>query len=369
MHFGNDAHEKIRFVLPQFGTRVLIIRGGESLLKNGVFGKIMNEVEAADIDFAEYSGVKPNPRIEEVREATDLARNFQPDVILAVGGGSVIDSAKAVAAATLYDNDPWDLFTGALTPERAVPIVAVLTLAATGTEMNPFSVVQNGETGLKAAFANKLVSPTFSFLNPSFTVSVPRNYTAYGISDLVAHSMEAYFGAGEASLADRFVVSIIQEAREYGPKLLKEVDNLDLRPRIMYAATCALNEITMFGRVSGDWGVHNVGHVFSLLYDIPHGATLSAVYPAWLRLMKDRIPDRISTFGKAVFGVETPDECIAEVEKMYRSFLSPVNLKEMNIPQYSQEDVVQHLIKSKASGYHHKLSAEDYQSILDYMQQ
>ncbi|PLW93045.1 MAG: NADH-dependent alcohol dehydrogenase, partial [Marinilabiliales bacterium] len=282
MHFGNDAHEKIRFVLPQFGTRVLIIRGGESLLKNGVFGKIMNEVEAADIDFAEYSGVKPNPRIEEVREATDLARNFQPDVILAVGGGSVIDSAKAVAAATLYDNDPWDLFTGALTPERAVPIVAVLTLAATGTEMNPFSVVQNGETGLKAAFANKLVSPTFSFLNPSFTVSVPRNYTAYGISDLVAHSMEAYFGAGEASLADRFVVSIIQEAREYGPKLLKEVDNLDLRSRIMYAATCALNEITMFGRVSGDWGVHNVGHVFSLLYDIPHGATLSAVYPAWL---------------------------------------------------------------------------------------
>ena len=369
MHFGTDAHEKIRFVLPQFGTRVLILRGGESLERNGVLKKIMTEIDEADMDFAEYQGIKPNPRIKEVREATDLARDFQPDVILAVGGGSVIDSAKAVAAAALYDNDPWDLYTGALTPERAVPIVAVLTLAATGTEMNPFSVVQNGETGLKAAFASKLVAPTFSFLNPAFTVSVPRDYTAYGISDLVAHSMEAWFGAGEASLADRFVVSIIQEAREYGPKLLKEVDNLDYRSRIMYAATCALNEITMFGRVSGDWGVHSFGHVFSLLYDIPHGATLSAVYPAWLRLMKDRIPERISSFGKAVFGVETPDECIAEVEKMYRSFLSPVNLKEMNISQYSREDVVEHLVKSKASGYHHKLCAEDYHKILDFMEQ
>lgn len=368
MHFGKDVHEKIQFVLPQFGTRVLLIRGGESLVKNGVYKKIMHEIEAADMDFAEYKGIKANPRIEELREATNLAREFQPDVILAVGGGSVIDSAKAVAASALYDNDPWDLYTGKLASEKAIPIVAVLTLAATGTEMNPFSVVQNGETGIKAAFSNKLVAPTFSFLNPAFTISVPRDYTAFGISDLVAHSMEAWFGAGEASLSDRFVVSIIQEAREFGPALLKELDNYDLRARIMYAATCALNEITMFGRVSGDWGVHSFGHVFSLLYDVPHGATLSAVYPAWLRLMKDRIPERIVAFGKAVFGTETCDECISEVEKMYASFLSPVNLQQLKLSQYSRKDVVEHLVKSKASGYFHKLDANDYERILDLME-
>lgn len=368
LHFGRDVHEKIRNVLPEFGSRALLIRGGDSLVRNGVYEKILQEIEAAGMEYAEYSGIKPNPRIEDVRKATELSRSFSPDIILAVGGGSVIDSAKAVAAASLYDNDPWDLYTGVLKSEKVIPIIAVLTLAATGTEMNPFSVVQNRETGLKSAFSNKNVAPVHSFLNPAFTISVPRNYTAYGISDLVAHAMEAYFGVGDATLADRFVVSIIQEAREFGPALLRETDNYDLRAKIMYAATCALNETTMFGRLGGDWGVHSFGHVFSLLYDIPHGATLSAVYPAWLRLMKDRIPDRIKEFGKAVFGTENCDECIVEVEKMFSSFLSPTNLKDLKLSQYSRKEIVEHLVKSKASGYFHKLDADDYERILDLME-
>lgn len=368
MHFGKDVCLGMRDILPGFGTKALLLRGGESTLRNGIRAKIVLEIEAAGMQWKEFSGIKPNPRIAEVRDATYLGRTFRPDVIIAVGGGSVIDSAKAVAASIPVNNDPWDLYTGALKPEAAVPIVAVLTLAATGTEMNPFSVCQNPESGLKAAFGSKLVAPKHSFLDPSFTISVPRDQTGYGISDLVAHCMEAWFGVGDASLSDRFTAAIIQEAIEFGPRLLKEVDNYELRAKIMYAATCALNEITMFGRKSGDWGVHSLGHTFSLLYDTPHGATLSAVFPAWLELQRNRIPQRIEQFGKAVFGVDGIDETIEKTRAMFRSFLSPVSISEMNIVNYNEENVIKAMIHSRASGYFHKLNADDYRQILKMMQ-
>ncbi|HBG70101.1 MAG: hypothetical protein A2W93_10205 [Bacteroidetes bacterium GWF2_43_63] len=367
MHFGKDVCLKMRTILPAFGSKVLLIRGGESTVKNGVRQKMINEIESAGLQWKEFSGVKPNPEIEEAREAVKIGREFAPDVILAVGGGSVIDTAKAIAAAIPVDNDPWDLYTGKLKPKTAVPIIAVLTLAATGTEMNPFSVMQNRAEGVKTSFMSRLVAPKYSFLDPSFTVSVPRAYTAYGISDLVAHSMEAWFGEGDASLSDRFTVAIIQEAIEYGPRLLKEVDNVDLRARIMYAATCALNELTMFGRKSGDWGVHGLGHVFSLLYGIPHGATLSAIYPAWMKHIAKRDSARIAEFGKAVFGVSGVDQTIEHTIKMYRSFLSPTNLNEMKIESYDEHQVIDAMIKSEASGYHYLLNEEDYREILQFM--
>lgn len=367
MHFGTDVCMKLRTILPSFGHKVMLLRGGESTVKNGIRAKMLTELNSAGVEWIEFSGIKSNPEIEEARAAVAMGRDFRPDVILAVGGGSVIDTAKAIAAAIPVDNDPWDLYTGKLKPKVAVPVVAVLTLAATGTEMNPFSVMQNRAEGVKTSFMSRLVAPKYSFLDPAFTVSVPRSYTAYGISDLVAHAMEAWFGEGDASLADRFVVAIIQEAIEYGPRLLKEVDNVDMRARIMYAATCALNEITMFGRKSGDWGVHGLGHVFSLLYGIPHGATLSAVYPAWMKHVANRDPARIAEFGKAVFGVSGVDQTIDRTVQMFRSFLSPTNLGELKIEDYDEERVVDAMIRSEASGYHYLLGEEDFRTILGYM--
>jgi len=367
MHFGKDVCLRLRTILPSFGTKVMLLRGGESTVKNGVRAKMVAEMEAAGMKWIEFTGIKPNPEVEDAREAVKLGRQFGPDVILAVGGGSVIDTAKAVAATIPVDNDPWDLYTGKLKPKTAIPIIAVLTLAATGTEMNPFSVMQNRTEGIKTSFMSRLVAPKYSFLDPAFTVSVPRSYTAYGISDLVAHAMEAWFSEGDASLADRFVVAIIQEAIEYGPRLLKEVDNVDMRARIMYAATCALNELTMFGRKSSDWGVHGIGHVFSLLYGIPHGATLSAVYPAWMKHVANRDPARIAEFGKAVFGVSGVDQTIDQTVQMFRSFLSPTNLGELKIDDYDEERVVDAMIRSEASGYHYLLGEDDYKAILGYM--
>ncbi|HPF01547.1 MAG TPA: iron-containing alcohol dehydrogenase [Bacteroidales bacterium] len=367
MHFGTDVCLKIRTILPIFGHKVMLLRGGESTVKNGIRAKMLTELNSAGVEWIEFSGIKSNPEIEETRAAVEMGRGFRPDVILAVGGGSVIDTAKAVAAAIPVDNDPWDLYTGKLKPKTAIPVIAVLTLAATGTEMNPFSVMQNRAEGIKTSFMSRLVAPKYSFLDPAFTVSVPRTYTAYGISDLVAHAMEAWFGEGDASLADRFVVAIIQEAIEYGPRLLKEVDNVDMRARIMFAATCALNELTMFGRKSGDWGVHGLGHVFSLLYGIPHGATLSAIFPAWMKHVATRDSARIAEFGKAVFGVSGVDQTIDRTVQMFRSFLSPTNLGELKIEDYDEERVVDAMIRSEASGYHCFLGEEDFRAILGYM--
>lgn len=367
MHFGTDVCLRIRTILPTFGHKVMLLRGGESTVKNGIRAKMLTELNSAGVEWIEFSGIKPNPEIEEARAAVEMGRGFRPDVILAVGGGSVIDTAKAVAAAIPADNDVWDLYTGKMKPKEAVPIIAVLTLAATGTEMNPFSVMQNRAEGVKTSFMSRLVAPKYSFLDPAFTVSVPRSYTAYGISDLVAHCMEAWFGDGDASLADRFTAAIIHEAIEYGPRLLKEVDNVDMRARIMYAATCALNELTMFGRKSGDWGVHDLGHVFSLLYGIPHGATLSAVYPAWMKLIAERDPERIIAFGKAIFGTNSVAATIEQTIKMFRSFLSPTSLSELKIEDFDEDSVLRTMISNKVSGYHYELGESDYRKILEYM--
>ncbi len=170
----------------------------------------------------------------------------------------------------------------------SVPLIAVLTLAATGTEMNPVAVLQNPGTREKIGFRNDAMYPTHSFLDPAYTLSVPANYTAYGIVDLVAHCLEAWFGEGDATLSDRFVLSIIKEALEYGPALMADLSNYELRARIMWAATNALNNMTMYGRVSGDWGVHALGHVLSFLYDTPHGASLSIMYPAWMKTYAEK---------------------------------------------------------------------------------
>ncbi|HNS47730.1 MAG TPA: iron-containing alcohol dehydrogenase, partial [Bacteroidales bacterium] len=260
----------------------------------------------------------------------------------------------------------WDFYAKRYKPVTAVPLIAVLTLAATGTEMNPFAVVQNHAKRQKLGGGVDLMYPRHSFLDPAYTYSVPRNYTAYGIADLMAHCLEAYFDDGDASLSDRFVFSILQEAIEYGPSLLDHLDDYDLRARIMYAATAALNKImTMNGRKNaGDWGVHAIGHVLSLLYDIPHGATLTIGFPAWLKLHKDRIPDRIAFLGKKVFGVATPEATIAELEAFFTSLGCPVRLSQVGIGPDKKKEILQVMIHNQVGGNYHKLSEEDYSRLI-----
>lgn len=200
-----------------------------------------------------------------------------------------------------------------------------------------------------------------------YTMSVPANYTAYGIVDLIAHTLEAYFGEGDASLSDKFVAAIGKEAMEYGPALMTDLQNYDLRARIMWAATMALNGFTSFGRVNGDWGVHALGHVLSFLYDTPHGATLSIVYPAWLKKMKERIPERIAQLGYQLFGVKDADKTIAGIEGFFSKIGSPVKLGDEGIGREKYDEILILKNENKSQGLAQPLEDSDRKDILDIM--
>jgi hypothetical protein len=325
------------------------------------------EIVKAGAEVCEYSGIKSNPVIGDVRAATSLGKAKKVDMIVAVGGGSVIDSAKVMAIAIPGDHDPWEYVKGTKMPDFGIPLIAVLTLAATGTEMNRFAVVQDNETKEKIGFGYPPMYPVASFLDPAYTLSVPADYTSYGIVDLIAHALEAYFGMGDASLSDRFVFSIISEAMEYGPQLMENLDDYDLRARIMYAATMALNNLTMYGRVSGEWGVHGIGHILSVLYDVPHGASLSIAYPAWLKLHKERAGERIIHLGENLFNAKSVDETINGFEAYFKLIGSPVRLSETAYGDYNKEDIISGMISNRVSGAHHRLREEDYRRLVDLM--
>lgn len=367
LHFGRGVCDKIRNFAPSYGKKALLVIGSGSVKQNGILKKISDELEAAEIDFEIFEGIRSNPGIEEVRAAREICRQKNIEFIVAVGGGSVIDSCKAIACSTLHENDPWDLFTQKLRPTRALPLMTVLTLAATGTEMNAFAVVQNETAGTKTSFGSPLAIPRDSFLDPAFTISVPRDYTAYGLADIVAHSLEVYFGGGQASLSDRFALSIIKEVSEYGPMLLNELDNYELRAKMMYASTCALNGLTQFGKRGGDWGVHDFGHNLSLLYGVPHGASLSVVYPAWMQWMAKNKPQVMQKYTRELFASEDITEAIEGTRFIFSKLLCPVNLRELHLRSYNEEELLRSLLHNHVGGMVYPMNEDDYRFIIEKM--
>ncbi|HOI00081.1 MAG TPA: iron-containing alcohol dehydrogenase [Bacteroidales bacterium] len=364
LHFGRGVCDKLGTTAAGIGRHALLVYGKGSVKASGAYDAVVSQLRQQNISFVEYAGIRSNPVVEDVDAAAQLGRQHNVDVIVAVGGGSVIDSAKMIAIAIPVEHGAWDFVAGKAKPKSAIPLVAVLTLAATGTEMNRFAVVQNHDTQQKLGYRSDLMYPRHSFLDPSFTFSVPANYTAYGITDLIAHALEAWFGEGDAPLSDKFTGAIIREAMEAGPALLQNLQDYDLRARIMYAATSALNGLTLYGKTSGDWGVHSIGHILSLLYDVPHGASLSIVYPAWMKLLSQRIPERIALLGKEVFGVDDVEVTIRRFEDFFLSIGSPVRLKPF-APQADAQEIVRLMKDNRAATYVHKLSEPDYQVLTD----
>jgi alcohol dehydrogenase YqhD (iron-dependent ADH family) len=320
-----------------------------------------------DFEVFEYSGIKSNPVIEDVDAAARLGRENNVDIILAVGGGSVIDSAKVIAATIPVNHSGWEFMSGKATPEKAIPMIDVLTLAATGSESNMFAVIQNHETNKKIGWGHPLVFPKESFLDPQLTYTVPADYTAFGIIDLVIHALESYFGYGNAPLADRVVYSIIEEAMDIGLPVLNNPENYQLRARVMYAALLALNGTTSHGRAYADWGVHAIGHELSLLYDLPHGLTLAIAFPAWLRLQADRIPERIIELGTAIFGDKNVKDTIMGFENFFVELGCPIRLSQLGFEEKQKTELVAQMKKNSVSGYNHKLGESDYEKLVDLM--
>lgn len=367
LHFGKDVTDELGKTISQYGRRVLLMYGKGSIKNNGIYERIMNQLKAIDAEVIEYAGIKSNPVVDDVYQATEKGTKNNVNVILAVGGGSVLDSAKITALSLANKVDTWDLMKRKIEPKTKIPVISVLTLAATGSEMNGAAVLQNHGTKEKIGLVHELNYPEHSFLDPQFTISVPRDYTAYGVADLMAHTFESFFGGGTASLSDRFMEAICKEAMEYGPKVLEDPENYEYRANIMWAATNALNGLTAYGKTIGDWGIHAIGHILSFLYDTPHGATLTIASVAWMKLQKERIPDRVAQLGEHLFGTQTPDETIDNLISFFRKIDCPVNLHDTNISKDKKEEILDLMIRNKVNGIVHKLSDEDRERILDYM--
>ncbi len=367
LFFGKNIIDNLPEEVKNFGKKALIITGQNSARKFGYLDHVKDKLQKAKCEIFEFSGIKPNPWVEDVEKAVKLCRDKKIDFIVALGGGSVIDSAKITAAAYANFCDPWDIMTGKCDLTKKIPLVVVLTFAGTGSEMNSAAVLQNSSKHLKIGYAHPLLFPDVSFLDPSYTITMPKEQTIYGIADMIAHSFEAFFAEGDAPLSDRFVGGLFNEVAEVAPLLLNDLKNIDYRARILWASTVALNGTLYNGRkTSGDWGLHALGHALSYMFDIPHGATLSLLYPAWLKHFKTKIPTRIARLGTLISGNEiSVDETIALIVDFFKNIGAPVTWREVELCPNDADAIMKFWIHSKASGMHHKLDENDYRAILN----
>lgn len=365
--FGQNCVSFFSKHVSDLGNKALIVLGGKSARENGSYNDVVDKLNSLNIKFVEFWGIKPNPRVDEVKKAISLGRVEKVDFVIAIGGGSVIDSAKIIALCIPQNHEPWEVMKNIQKPTKALPLVVVLTLAATGTEMNPYAVLQNNETKEKIGYSSPLIYPKVSFCDPTYTINVSKDYTAWGLADIAAHCLEAYFGNGNAYLSDKIVASILKELIEIGDSLLINLKSYELRERMMWASTCALNGITLHGRKSGDWGVHDIAHNLSVLFDIPHGASLTVAYIAWMKLFKKELQNRITWLGHELFGVKNPNATIKRFELLFMFWNCPVNLSYFKLKPNQIEEFKQLLLKNKPTGMIVQLSEEQLIKLVDLM--
>ncbi|HNT30289.1 MAG TPA: iron-containing alcohol dehydrogenase [bacterium] len=307
--FGRTAMEQIAENIKPYGNKVLLTYGGGSIKHNGVYDKVKKQL--AGFEVAEFGGIEPNPRVETLREAIKLGKEFQPDIVLAVGGGSTLDGSKLIIAGIPYAGDPWDIVVGKAQIEKTIPLATVLTMSATGSEMNGGAVITNWTENRKQAFVRRESYPRFSICDPQNTFSLPADQTAFGAVDICAHVFEQYLNTTyDAPLQDRISEGIIQTVIENAPIAIREPENYSARANLMLSSTLALNNLIGSG-VSSDWASHRIEHELSAFYDIPHGAGLAMVFPRLMEVThKDKLPKYVQ-YGKRLFGLTGSDEEVA----------------------------------------------------------
>ncbi|HEY0921105.1 iron-containing alcohol dehydrogenase [Rheinheimera pacifica] len=303
--FGKDQLAQLAKLIPP-GSKVLLTYGGGSIKKNGVYDQVVKAL--AGFDWQEFSGIEPNPSFETLMRAADLVRREKIDFLLPVGGGSVIDGTKFIAAAAVFDGDAWDILAKAAKVTAAIPLGCVLTLPATGTESNGNSVVTRYETQQKLSFSSALVYPQFAILDPTVTFSLPPKQVANGVVDAFVHVMEQYMTYPvNAPVQDRFAEGLLQTLMEEGPKALSQPENYDVRANVMWAATMALNGLIGQG-VPQDWATHMIGHEITALYGLDHAQTLAIVLPSLLQQQRRQKRDKLLQYGRRVWQLQHQDE-------------------------------------------------------------
>lgn len=373
LYYGKGQIEQyLADEITQYGKRVLMVYGGGSIKRNGLYEKVLGILNEADITVFELSGVEPNPRLKTVYEGIDICRKEDIDFILAVGGGSVIDCSKAIAMGVKYDGDVWEIYQQKGEATGALPFGTILTLAATGSEMNAGGVITNWETKEKLGGGSPYTYPKFSFCDPENTYTVPRDQTIYGACDMLVHCFEHYFHpTAHTPLQQHLIEAVIKTIIENAPAVLNHPEDYGARETMMYCSTMALNGMISMG-ITGDWACHAIEHEISAVYDIPHGGGLAIIFPHWMAYTKDVNPERFASLATNVFGVdaegkstqELAEAAIAKVREFFESIGAPEQLADYEIDDQQLQHMASQTVRYGEVGNFKKLNKEDVYNIL-----
>ena len=371
MLFGKGQISKLPEVMSRYGKNVLLAYGGGSIKRNGIYDNVKQLL--SDYNIVELDKIEPNPRIETVRRGVELCKENNIDVILAVGGGSTIDCAKVVAAGAFYNEDPWDLVTNPEKIDKVLPIVTILTLAATGSEMNGNAVISKMETNEKLGTSSVNMKPQVSILDPEYLYTLPSIQTAAGTADIMSHVFESYFkNTKGAFVQDKFSEGLLETCIKYCPIALKDPKNYEARANLMWASSMALNGLCGSGK-PGAWSCHPIEHELSAFYDITHGVGLAIVTPRWMRyILSENTVDKFVDYAVNVWHLEPKEdkfalanEAIDLTEKFFKDCGIPMTLKEVEIDETHFDAMAKSAVKNGDLAYAYvPLNEDDVKKIL-----
>ena len=357
--FGKQSEEKVAGLVKKYGGhKVLVHYGGKSAQRSGLLDKICGLLRDGGVDFVCLGGVVPNPRLSLVHQGIDLCRQEGVDFILAIGGGSVIDSAKAIACGVPYDGEVWDFYLGKASPKCYLPVACVLTIPAAGSEMSESSVITNEDGDVKLGYSNQLSRPRFAIMNPVRTFTLPPYQTAAGVTDMIMHTMERYFSPeDDMDLTDAIAEALMKSMMENVFKVLADPEDYRARAQIMWGGSLAHNDLTGCG-MSGDWATHQLEHELSGMFDVTHGAGLAAIWPSWARYVYKENVSRFVRFAVNVLGVPqdftdpegTAIKGIEAMERFYHAIGMPINIHEL-IGKEVSEDEIQEMARKCTRGH------------------
>lgn len=343
IEFGKEKEKSIGQYIKEFGgKKTLIVYGSDRIKRDGLFDRVTTSLKESGIAFVEVGGVVSNPLLSKVREGVAVAKKNGVDSILAVGGGSVLDSVKVISAGAKYDGDVWDFYAGKAEIQDALPLFSIMTLAATGSEMNQFAVLTNDETKEKPGLGSPWFFPKVSIVNPELMMSVSKDYLAYSAVDIFAHCLDLYFTASHLpAFSQMLLESIMKTTKNTTEVLLENGEDYDARGEFAWASSMALCGLTFSGVEGNSFDTHLIEHSMSALFSVAHGAGLAVVLPAWMKWHKVKNLERYERFAMAIFGVESADEGIVQLEAWFKKIGAPVTLDELNIPKEAISDLAE----------------------------
>lgn len=371
IYFGQGQIQHLSECIAKYGKRILLVYGGGSIKKNGVYKDILEQLDKADVSFVELSGVEPNPRTSTVERGVELCKKHHVNAVLAVGGGSVIDCAKVVCAGFFHTGSIWDIVVDPSLIQEALPLFAIPTMAATGSEMDHIAVITNVKTNEKIGTRHPLLRPKVSILDPSYTYSVSAYQTASGIADIMSHIMESYFSRKKGLTQENVAIALLKTCMESGLAALQNPNDYEARANLMWTSCWAINDFLKLGRPVA-WSVHPIEHQLSAVYDITHEVGLAILTPHWMEyvLREDTVSDFAKLFkGLWDFDADKEDhqvalEGIQKLKEYYDQLGLPKSLSELNIDSTHFSEMAQKAAKQVTDGYL-PLSEEDIVKIYE----